>query len=122
MHDDGYFEYLLVDLGYLGKKMFIIKRIGRCEVAPNANQNAIKAYNTMHVKYRMRMVWGISGLKKKWRQSMKIFDSTKPKYTSLFKATQILTNFLHRYQMDFTFEVINKHIHNYANHGWDGDL
>jgi hypothetical protein len=64
VHDDEYFEYLLVDLGYLGKKMFIIKKIGRCEVALNANQNASKAYNTMHVRYGVRMVWGISGLKK----------------------------------------------------------
>jgi hypothetical protein len=49
VHDDEYFEYLLVDLGYLGK-MFIIKRIGRCEVAFNANKNAIRTYNIMHDK------------------------------------------------------------------------
>lgn len=64
MHDDGYFEYLLVDLSYFGKKMFIIKRIGRCEVAFNANQSVIKTYNIMHVRCRVRMGWGIGGLKK----------------------------------------------------------
>jgi hypothetical protein len=37
---------------------------------------------------------------------MKRFDSTKPKYTVLFKVVVILTNFLHRRQMDFTFEII----------------
>jgi hypothetical protein len=58
----------------------------------------------------------------KWKQSMKIFYPTKPKYTSLFKGTHILANFLHRCQMDFTFEIINKHIQNYVNQGWDGDF
>jgi hypothetical protein len=65
---------------------------------------------------------GDKWFEKKMEKSMKIFDSTKPKHTSLFKVTHILTNFLHRYQMDLTFEVISKHIHNYVNHGWDGDL
>ncbi len=27
-------------------------------------QNVIRAYNKMHVKYKMRMEWGIGGLKK----------------------------------------------------------
>jgi hypothetical protein len=33
--------------------MFIMKRIGRREVGPNVDHNVIKAYNTMHVKYRV---------------------------------------------------------------------
>jgi hypothetical protein len=39
---------------------------------------------------------------------MKRFDFTKPKYTILFKNIIILTNFLHRCQMDFTFEIIGE--------------
>jgi len=39
---------------------------------------------------------------------MKRFDSTKPKYITLFKAIVILVNIFHRHQMDFTFEVIGK--------------
>jgi hypothetical protein len=60
----------------------------------------------MHVGYKVRVEWGIDGLKKKWRWFTKRFDSTKPKYTLLFKATTILTKFMHKCQMDFTFEVI----------------
>jgi len=64
-----------------------------------------KPTTKMHVGYRVRLEWGISGLKRKWRWLMKRFDSTKPKYIVLLKATTILTNFLHKRQMDFTFEV-----------------
>jgi hypothetical protein len=105
LHDDEYFEYLLENLGYLDENMFIMKRIGRCEVSPNVDQYGIRTYNQMHVGYRMSMEWGIGGLKRKWRQLMKRFDSTTPKYIVLFKVTTILTNFLHGHQMEFTFEV-----------------
>jgi hypothetical protein len=49
---------------------------------------------------------GDGGLKRKWRLLMKRLDSTKLKYTHLFKAATIYTNVLHRHIMDFTFEVI----------------
>jgi hypothetical protein len=45
-------------------------------VAFNADQNVIKAYNTMHVVYIMWVKWGIGGLKNKWKWLMKRFDST----------------------------------------------
>ncbi len=102
--------------------MFIMRRIGRCEVGPNVDQDVIKAYNKIHVKYGVRMERGISGLKRKWRWLMKRFNSTKPKYTILFRVVGILTNFLHRCRMDFTFEVIGEQLPNHANHGWDGDF
>ncbi len=41
---------------------------------------------------------------------MKIFDFTKPKYNTLFKVIALLANILHRCHMDFTYEVINKHM------------
>jgi hypothetical protein len=47
--------------------MIIMRRLGRWEVGPNFGDDAIKAYNNMHVRYRVRMEWGISGLKRKWR-------------------------------------------------------
>jgi hypothetical protein len=49
----------------------------------------------MHVGYNLKMEWGIGGLKHKWKQLMRKFDSTKPKYNTLFKATTLLINFLH---------------------------
>ncbi len=53
VHDDEYFMYLLGVLGYLSEKMFIMKRLGRWEVGPNANEYIIRAYNNMHVGYKM---------------------------------------------------------------------
>jgi hypothetical protein len=66
--------------------------------------------------------WGISGLKRKWRWLMKRLDSTKPKYTNLFKVIIILIIFLHRQLMDFTFEVIGEQLPNPIDHGWDKDF
>jgi hypothetical protein len=42
-----------------------MKKIGKCEVASNVNQDISRAYNTMHVVYIMQMEWGIGGLKNK---------------------------------------------------------
>ncbi len=36
---------------------------------------------------------------------MKRFNSTKPKYTHLFRTVIRFTNFLHKRHMDLTFEV-----------------
>ncbi len=120
VHDDEYFEYLFGNLGHLSKKNSSWR--GRWEVGPNSGDDAIKAYNNMHVKYIVWMEWRISGLKRKWKWLMKIFDSTKPKYIHLFKVVAILTNFLHRCYMDFTFEVISEQMPNPTGHGWDGDF
>jgi hypothetical protein len=64
----------------------------------------------MHVGYRMWAERGIGGLKRKWRRLMKRFYSTKPKVHDLFKVVVavMLINFLHRCQMDFTFEIIGE--------------
>jgi len=50
-----------------------------------------------------------------------IFDSTRQKYNHLFKATTLLTNFLHRCYHDFNREVISEHQDNLVEYGWDGD-
>jgi hypothetical protein len=52
---------------------------------------------------------------------MKIFDSTRQKYNHLFKATTLLTNFLHRCYHNFNREVISEHQDNLVEYGWDGD-
>jgi hypothetical protein len=64
----------------------------------------------MHARFKMWVEWGIKGLKCKWRRLMKRFDFTKPKYNTLFKVVALLTNILHKCHMEFTYEVINKHI------------
>jgi hypothetical protein len=57
----------LGDLGYLGEEMFIMERIGKCEMVPIVDLDLGRAYNRMHVKYGMQLKWGIGGLKRKWR-------------------------------------------------------
>jgi hypothetical protein len=64
--------------------MFIMRRIGQWELAPNADHAAMRTYNKIHVNFKVQMEWGIGGLKKKWKCFMKMFDSTKPKYAHLF--------------------------------------
>jgi hypothetical protein len=37
----------------------------------------IRAYNTMHIGYKMKMEWGICDIKEKWKQLMKRFHKSK---------------------------------------------
>ncbi len=48
-HDNEYFELLLGDPRYMGEEMFTLRRIGRHDIAPNANMDIVHAYNKMHV-------------------------------------------------------------------------
>jgi hypothetical protein len=41
-------EYLSGDLGYVGKDIFVMQHIGRCELALGINLAAIATYNKMH--------------------------------------------------------------------------
>jgi hypothetical protein len=51
IHDNEYFEFLLGDPRYMGEEMFMMWRIGRHEIIPNANMDAVHAYNKMHASY-----------------------------------------------------------------------
>lgn len=44
--------------------MFLMKRIGKYEVALTIDYDLIKAYNIMHVKYGMQLEWGIVAWKR----------------------------------------------------------
>jgi hypothetical protein len=71
------------------------------------HDSIMNVYN-LHDGYRVKVEWGIRGLKQKWRQLMKHFDSTEDKYNNLFLATSILINLLQIYHLlNFTYEVIN---------------
>jgi hypothetical protein len=48
---------------------------------------------------------------------MKHFNSTKSKYYHLFHVIAILTYFLHKHQMDFTYESIGGQIEDRADYG-----
>jgi hypothetical protein len=64
-HTDGYFEYLLGDPGYVGEGMFIMRQIGRREVAEGGEMAVVVVFNSMHAGYRVQVEWGIGGLKRK---------------------------------------------------------
>jgi hypothetical protein len=70
-HTDQYFEYLLGDPGYIGTEQYIMRRLGRTELHENVDSPAIDAYNKMHAGFRIKVEWGIGGLKRKWRRLMK---------------------------------------------------
>jgi hypothetical protein len=72
----------------------------------NVDHATMRAYNKMHVGFKVQVEWGIGGLKKQWRCFMKRFDSTKPKYAHLSQNAILLINFLHKRCMDFTHMVV----------------
>ena len=101
--------------------MFIMRRIGQRELPDDPEElEAVHQYNRMHAGLRIRVEWGIGGLKRKWKRFMKRFDSTKEKYPYLFKAGCILTNFIHRRRMDMAYEVVGAGGED--DYGWDGDF
>ncbi len=51
VHTNEYFEYLLGDLSYMGKDMFVMCYIGKHEMTFKVNLDAIKVYNKMHVAF-----------------------------------------------------------------------
>jgi len=99
-HDDDYFEYVLGDPGYAGEEMFIMHRIRPRVAQPDDSIEAIDAFNAVHAGLRVKVEWGIGGMKRKWRKLMKTFDSTLQKFPHFFRACAILTNFLQRRRLD----------------------
>jgi len=53
---------------------------------------------------------------------MKQFDSTKDKCSRLFYATTILTNFLRKCFLNFTYKIIGNSIKELIDYEWDGDF
>jgi len=94
------------------------ERIGRWEVVPNSNLDAIQTYNKMHAGYLVQMERDRS-LKRKWRRLMKIFNSTKPKFSHLFQFVALLVNFLHRSKKNLTYEMVGEHLFDLVDHTWE---
>jgi hypothetical protein len=72
-------EYLLGDPGYNSANMFVMRRIGAYEISLNGNAAAIHAYNMVHAGRRIKLEWGIGGLKCRFRRFLKSFDNTEPR-------------------------------------------
>jgi len=83
--------------------------------------DAIKVYNKMHASFNIKVKWDIVRFKHKWKRLMKHFDSTKEKYSHLFKVVALMINFLHKCHQDFTFEIIRKYLDKLVEHGWDSN-
>ena len=100
--EQSYYEYLLGDPGYVGADMFILRMIGVTEMGANSNESVIEAFNKLRAGRRVKVEWGIGGLKMKFKRFLKTYDNTKPKFKHLFLTGCILTNFLHRRRMNMT--------------------
>lgn len=101
--DGSYFEYLLGDPGYLGVDMYILRRVDRREInAGAAGFNlVVEAFNKHHAGIRIKVAWGIGGLKNRFNKFLGITPNRKVKFSIMFKAAAILTNFVHRRRQDF---------------------
>ena len=119
--NDCVHKYLFGDPGYSGEDMFIMRRLGIREFLEDADTGSIRAYNKMHVGYRVRVEWGIGGLKHKWRRLMKHYDATMLKYDDFFTSCCLMTNFIHRGRMNDSEEIIGGCNNDVDAHGWDGD-
>jgi hypothetical protein len=102
----------------MGEEMFVMWRLGNCELAFGHDLNVVHVYNEMHARYIVWVEWGISGLKQKWKRLMKCFNLQSP-YNHLFKVVLILINFLHRSYLNFRYEIIGEHIDNLITYSWD---
>jgi hypothetical protein len=92
----------------MGEDMFIMRRVDRREIPDDADEHelsAIDAYNKMHAGYRIQVECGIGGLKRKFKRMMKGFDGSKDKFSLMFKAAAILTNFIQRRRLDFSINL-----------------
>ena len=123
-HTDNYFEFLLGDPGYVGEEMFIMRRFDRRDMVQlNSEElSAVEAYNAMHGGLRVKVEWGIGGLKRKWKRLMKRFDARREKFDLLFKAAAILTNFIHRRRMDMHAYAEGDRDNDEDHYGWEGDF
>jgi len=63
VHINKYFEYLLGDPSYMGKEMFVMRKIKRCKLTLGHDLAVMNAYNKMHANYKVKVEWRIGGLK-----------------------------------------------------------
>jgi len=82
-------------------------RIRPRTVHPGQQMDAVDAFNAVHGGMRVRVEWGIGGMKRKWRKLMKKFDCTIQTFPHYFRACAILTNFIQRRRLDMTAPEMN---------------
>jgi hypothetical protein len=95
-------EYLLGDPGYLGADMYVLRRVDFREVAWEDQNPVISAFNRRHSHRKIKVEWGIGGVKNKWRRFLDVCPSRRRNFEAVFDACCRLTNFIHRSRQDFS--------------------
>jgi hypothetical protein len=96
--------------------MFILRRVDGREWT-GLTGAALKAFNIKHSGKRIKVEWGIGGIKMKWPILKSVFPMRRKKFAVIFETCCKLTNFLHRRRNNWEMEVIGD-----ANGGaWDSD-
>jgi DDE superfamily endonuclease len=96
-------EYLLGDPGYMGAEMFILRRVDGREVIEEGSAVA-DAFNKRHASRRVKVEWGIGGLKNRFRKFLTVCSNRRYKFRAIFESCCRLTNFVHRRHLDFRTE------------------
>jgi hypothetical protein len=105
--DEEWLEYVLGDPGYMGAEMFVMRRIDNRERNPADLQNpVINAFNKRHAAERVKVEWGIGGLKNRFRRFLGCCPTRRKSFSSLFRCAAILTNFIHRRRRDFRIDNV----------------
>lgn len=114
---DEYIEFLLGDrkdlysrqllltqpfttAGYLGVEMYIMRRVDAREFV-NIQGDVLNAYNKRHAGKRVKVEWGIGGVKMKWGILHNTFNLRRHKFAVIFEACCKLVNFIHRHRRDY---------------------
>ena len=101
-------EFLLGDPGYMGWEMFILRRIDAREIVGGVRDgvepgrvgnNVIDAFNCRHAGRRVKVEWGIGGIKNKWRIFLGTFPLRRNCFKIAFEAAAVMTNFIHKRRM-----------------------
>jgi len=95
--------------------MYIMRRVDARE-ASDVDGSVIDAFNKCHANKRVRVEWGIGGMKMKFRVLQSGFRWRRQKFVTVFKTCAILTNFLHRKRRILDAEVFDQ-----DEGGWEGE-
>jgi hypothetical protein len=93
---DNVQEYLMGDPGYIGVDMYILRRTDYREVAREDMTVVIITFNRRHSHRRIKIEWGIGGVKNRWRRFLDVCPSSRWNFKAVFVACCRLTNFIHR--------------------------
>jgi hypothetical protein len=85
--NDEHVEHLIGNPGYAEADMFFMHRIGVHEVAEGSKEITIRAYDMMRagLSKRIKVDWGIGGLKSKFRRFKNPFENPRPRFNKFLE-------------------------------------